>query len=145
MDQTASKFVMTKQRRAVLDVIRQLDGHPDADEIFRRVRSTLPRISLGTVYRTLDLLSESGHIRRLDLGGCHRRFDNRLDDHFHFRCVRCDRLYDIDPNLFPGLTATPEELSDFLILDRQLELHGLCPRCRAEEKADDAADKAAVS
>ncbi len=66
---------MTRQRQVVLEAVRATDAHPTGDEVYRLARRKLPHISLGTVYRNLELLSEAGLIRKLELGGAARRFD----------------------------------------------------------------------
>ena len=60
---------MTRQRFMVLQAVMETDSHPSADEIYEVVRTRLPRISLGTVYRNLDILAEQGKIQMLQLGG----------------------------------------------------------------------------
>ncbi len=69
------KTRMTRQRRVILEEVRKINDHPAADEIYERVRKRLHRISLGTVYRNLDLLCEVGEIQRLELSGAMKRYD----------------------------------------------------------------------
>ncbi len=85
---------MTTQRSILLDELRRVDSHPSADELYAMVRRRLPRISLGTVYRNLEILSGLGAIRRIDSGGGLKRFDGNPEEHYHIRCVACDRLVD---------------------------------------------------
>ena len=66
---------MTLQRKKIMEVVREGNSHPSADEIYKRVRSFLPRISLGTVYRNLEVLSKMGKIQKLELSGSLKRFD----------------------------------------------------------------------
>ena len=60
---------MTQQRKVVLEELRKMDNHPSADEIYEMVRLRLPRVSLGTVYRNLEVLSDLGEIQKLELSG----------------------------------------------------------------------------
>jgi Fur family ferric uptake transcriptional regulator len=121
---------MTRQRTVILEELRKVDTHPSADEIYEMVRKRLPRISLGTIYRNLEILSENGDIRRLDTG-CHlKRFDGRAEDHYHIRCLRCDRLVDAFVDLGADIDRPVKEASDFLILGHKLEFVGICPQCR---------------
>jgi len=85
---------MTKQRRVILDELRKLKSHPSADELYRRVRRFLPRISLGTVYRNLEVLSQQGVVQKVELGGPQRRYDGDATTHYHVRCVECGRVED---------------------------------------------------
>ncbi|MBC2710810.1 MAG: transcriptional repressor [Desulfosarcina sp.] len=86
---------MTRQRRVILEEIRRYNNHPAADEIYERVRKQLPRISLGTVYRNLDVLCELGEIQRLELSGAMKRYDGIPQKHYHIRCVCCNRVDDV--------------------------------------------------
>ncbi|MBW2321808.1 MAG: transcriptional repressor [Deltaproteobacteria bacterium] len=85
---------MTKQRQVILEELRQLKTHPSADEIYKVVRRRLPRISLGTVYRNLEVLAKMGEIQKLELSGSIKRYDWNTNKHYHIRCVRCDRVDD---------------------------------------------------
>jgi len=77
---------ITRQRRVILEELQRTKSHPTADELYRKVRRRLPRISLGTVYRNLELLSRSGLIRKLEIGGGKMRFDGIVEPHYHIHC-----------------------------------------------------------
>ena len=79
----------SKQRAAILTVLRSGQCHPTADCIYDEVRKIVPRISKGTVYRNLRILCDRGDISELDLSGTVSRFDGRQECHYHFRCERC--------------------------------------------------------
>ncbi len=121
---------MTRQRTVILEELRKVTTHPGADEIYEMVRKRLPRISLGTIYRNLEILSENGDIRRLDTGSHLKRFDGRAEDHYHIRCLRCDRLVDAFVDLGADIDRPVREASDFLIVGHQLEFVGICPQCQ---------------
>jgi len=121
----------TKQRRLILEELRNTDRHPTADEIFGLVRSKLPRISLGTVYRNLEVLAEQGLVQRLDSGGGQRRFDARTEDHYHVRCLRCGRVADL-PSLKVDIPEREAAAgTDFRVVGYGLEFLGICPECQA--------------
>jgi Fur family ferric uptake transcriptional regulator len=121
---------MTRQRTVILEELRRVTTHPGADEIYEMVRKRLPRISLGTIYRNLEILSENGDIRRLDTGSHLKRFDGRAEHHYHIRCLRCDRLVDAFVDLGADIDRPVREASDFLIIGHQLEFVGICPQCQ---------------
>jgi Fur family ferric uptake transcriptional regulator len=85
----SAELRMTRQRRTIMEVLEKVDNHPAADEIYEMVRHKLPHISLGTVYRNLDVLSEHGLIRKMEFAGSQRRFDGRRNNHYHLRCTGC--------------------------------------------------------
>ena len=132
------KTRMTQQRRVILEELRRKNNHPAADEIYERVRKRLPRISLATVYRNLDVLCELGEIQRLELSGAMKRYDGVAKKHYHIRCIGCDRVDDAP-------IAPLNELEDDLygttvyeIIGHNLEFTGLCPECsrkRAQQQA----------
>ncbi|MGE0684289.1 MAG: Fur family transcriptional regulator, partial [Candidatus Binatia bacterium] len=85
----------TRQLATVYEALLGDPSHPSADDVFMRVRKTLPRISLGTVYRNLQRLVEEGKIRMLFSGGRVTRFDPMSAEHDHFICRQCERIIDI--------------------------------------------------
>jgi Fur family ferric uptake transcriptional regulator len=123
---------MTRQRMVILEELRKVNTHPGADEIYEMVRKRLPRISLGTIYRNLEILSKTGEIRRLETGSHLKRFDGRADDHYHIRCVRCDRLVDIFVHLGMELDDRIKGSTDFSVLGHELEFIGICPNCQRQ-------------
>jgi Fur family ferric uptake transcriptional regulator len=111
-----------------------MHDHPTADELYRRVRERLPRISLGTVYRNLEKLADSGIIRRLDYAGSQMRFDGDLHGHPHIRCASCGKIVDLDAE--PEPTECDEEIiagSGFRFVQRRVEYVGICPDCDGRE------------
>ena len=90
-----SKTRMTNQRRIILEELRKVDTHPTVDELYTIVKARMPHISLGTVYRNLDLLAEMGEVLKIDSAGSMRRFDGRVEPHRHVRCHVCGRVADV--------------------------------------------------
>jgi Fur family ferric uptake transcriptional regulator len=120
----------TKQRKVILDELRSLRTHPTAIEVYERVRKKLPKISLGTVYRNLELLSESGLIQKLEMAGKQKRFDGITENHYHVRCMVCGRVDDVDVAPLGAINEAIASASDYKILWHRLEFVGICPRCR---------------
>ncbi|MCK4547189.1 MAG: transcriptional repressor [Candidatus Eisenbacteria sp.] len=130
----ASKRRMTLQRKIILEEIEKVNAHPAADEVYELVRGRLPKISLGTVYRNLEILSESGLIRKLDLGDGQWRFDGNLKDHYHVQCIRCGRIGDVFCKPCEDLEESVQEKTEFEILSHRLDFVGLCPECKRKEE-----------
>ena len=120
---------MTRQRKVILEEIRKVNSHPSADEIYEMVRRRLPRISLGTIYRNLDVLSELGEIQKLELSGSLKRFDWNPKKHYHIRCVRCNRVDDAPIAPLNQLENELYKATVFEIIGHNLEFTGLCPEC----------------
>jgi len=73
-------YRLTRQRLAILEVMQGSDAHPDAEWVYREVKKVLPQVSLGTVYRSLEVLREAGLIASLEAGP-RRRYDANLSEH----------------------------------------------------------------
>lgn len=126
MDDTAGTR-HSRQRQAVLDAVRTCD-HPTADDVCETVRKSLPRVSLGTVYRNLELLASCGMIRRLPQAGQPTRFDADCGVHYHIRCRECGRVDDLPAG---PVWDQIQSLSSkgYRDIEHHLELIGLCPHC----------------
>ena len=125
---------MTRQREVILAELRNSDAHPSADELYQRVREKLPRISLGTVYRNLEILSELGEIRKLELSGALKRYDGHPHRHYHIRCVQCNTVVDAPVAPLNQLEDELYQTTVFEIIGHNLEFTGLCPGCSQEQE-----------
>jgi Fur family peroxide stress response transcriptional regulator len=121
---------LTRQRRAILDLLKSTRAHPTADEIYEAVRKDLPNISKGTVYRNLQVLIDSGEVAILDIRGTLSRYENRRESHYHFRCQACGRVIDIDEPVDPGLDDKVSRKTGFVVSGHQIEFRGWCAICR---------------
>ncbi|MEJ2286365.1 MAG: transcriptional repressor [Desulfobacterales bacterium] len=127
---------MTRQRKVILEELRKVDTHPSADEVYDMVRRRLPRISLGTVYRNLEILSQNGRIQKLEIGGTQKRFDGNPANHYHLRCLHCDRVVDTPADIDVAVDHDFENATNFKITGHRLELIGICPHCLHQEKLE---------
>ena len=120
---------MTAQRTLIY---RALDGdtsHPTAEELHARLRAHLPRLSLTTVYKTLNELVAWGELRRIDAGDGRVRFDPDVREHAEAICLRCHRVDDV-----PGsgtCPPLPHDVAGYHIVRRAEAFYGYCPECRA--------------
>ncbi len=121
---------MTSQRSIILQVLRSAHTHPTADELYEVVRAKLPHISLGTVYRNLEIMAAAGIIRKLETAGTQKRFDGIVENHYHVRCVRCGRIDDLPIKPIKAVDDAVVGVTDYQILSHRLEFAGLCPSCR---------------
>ncbi len=130
-------FIMTEQRRVILDELQRLGSHPTADELYESVRKRLPSISLGTVYRNLEMLSEAGMIQKLEISGSQKRFDGVTGNHYHVRCLKCGRVDDIEAGPVVDIDKVVKSVHGYQIVSHRLEFVGVCPRCRTETHEHD--------
>ena len=129
----------TEQRRIILEELSRLRSHPTANEIYEIVRKRLPRISLGTVYRNLEMLSESGMIQKLEMAGTQKRFDGIVENHYHVRCLECGRVEDVSSPPMNELNDALNGTNGYDILWHRLEFVGICPGCKRREKGRESA------
>ncbi len=128
------KMKMTKQRRVIVEELNKLKTHPTATVLYELVRKRLPRISLGTVYRNLEILSDAGIILKLETAGTQKRFDGTVENHYHVRCVQCGQVDDLPFSLLEDIEDALHGLSDYKILSHRLEFQGICPSCKIDSK-----------
>jgi len=124
---------MTRQREIILDELQRVNTHPTAYEIFEMVKHKLPRISLGTVYRNLEVLSEAGLIRTMPVGKAPRRFDGMADSHYHLVCVRCGQVEDVGQGMVAIKENGLEKKSGYRLIGHRLKFLGLCPHCKEKQ------------
>lgn len=120
---------LTKHRDVVLRVIRDADGHLNANEVFAEARLRLPSISFATVYNSLRYLKEAGHVAEIQFGSGASRFDRITERHDHAICTKCGKLVDIEMDLPADLVARAADHSKFKPESIEFTLRGLCPDC----------------
>jgi len=125
---------MTKQRQIILEELRSVTSHPTADDMYEMVRVRLPHISLGTVYRNLEILSEEGIVKKLDIGGTKKRFDGNPSTHYHLRCLQCGKVDDLDMPPLRDIEDRASSLSGYAVMKHSLEVIGVCPSCVQQNK-----------
>lgn len=120
----------TRQREAIVRVLKDTTCHPTAEWIYEQVRKEIPAISLGTVYRNLKLLRQAGKILEIDLSGTFSRFDGKQYNHYHFRCERCGCLFDVDEPVDAEMDKRVAQKTGLKISYHRLEFRGLCQECQ---------------
>jgi len=122
---------LTPQRDVLLRALSETKGHPTADDLVKKVRNVLPTVSHATVYRNVQELVRAGLIGTLERSGAAVQFEINPDHHHHFMCRRCGQVWDVYLNqVAVTLDRQRSPLSGFRIDRRDVQLHGLCARCR---------------
>lgn len=120
----------TRQREAILKIIREQPGHLGADEVFQIARQRGHRVSLSTVYRTLELLREQGLVEAANLQQDHRHFKAAGDgEHHHLVCTSCEKVIEFSSPHIERLKQSLEEDHNFTISNLELEVGGVCTKC----------------
>ena len=122
---------LTPQRDVLLRVLSETMGHPTADDLVRKVREVLPSVSHATVYRNVQELVRAGLIGTLERAGGAVQFEVNPEDHHHFVCRGCGPVWDVYlADVGIKLDRRRSRLKGFQIDRREVQLHGLCARCR---------------
>jgi len=119
----------TEQRAAVYRYLCSVESHPSADDVFTAVRSSIPDISLATVYKSLETLVGCGLAAKLTYGDGSARYDGRLDPHHHARCLDCGAVMDVPGHLSADVVRTLGPVAGFGVEGYRLELIGHCESC----------------
>lgn len=118
----------SRQRDAILHNLQHRCDHPTAMELYLSVREEMPSLSLGTLYRNLKGLCESGTIISLSSGG-EEHYDADTRQHAHLRCDKCGRFYDL-----PECALLPSDLAKVTGYDGEVRKYsliffGVCTEC----------------
>ncbi len=125
---------ITPQRLGVFRVLLESKEHPTAEEVYRQVRREMPSISLDTVNRTLNTLLQIGAAFLVEGTGQPKRYDGGLEDHQHFRCLRCGTIIDFQYEPFETIEI-PSCLADqCTVLRKSVYFEGICKRCLEQKE-----------
>jgi Fe2+ or Zn2+ uptake regulation protein len=127
-----SKQRNTEQRSLVLMELERTQDHPTAQILYQRIRKRLPAISFATVYRNLNLLRDQGRILELRCGRYSSHYDATAGNHYHFFCLSCQRVVDIDMEVLSGMEIKVQEMLDCSVYYHRIEFHGVCQSCKGK-------------
>ena len=117
----------SKQREAILNVLRSTNTHPTANWIYTQVREELPKISLGTVYRNLSALAEAGDILAIDVGDGFEHYDGDVSPHLHLSCRKCGGIEDLVLN--EDVLSQKAKEKGFIPETSVYVVYGVCKNC----------------
>jgi Fe2+ or Zn2+ uptake regulation protein len=120
----------TLQRQVVLQELQKLTSHPTAAALYEITRARMSKISLGTVYRNLEILAGNGVIQKLEISGGEARFDGNPEQHYHVRCIHCERVDDVHDLPEDFVQGQLQHLAGYDIVGFRLDFMGVCPDCQ---------------
>jgi len=126
-----SDYRNSKQRLKIIDILKSTEIHPTADWIYEKLKKEFPNLSLGTVYRNLNILVDMGMVDRLDFGKTFDRFEAKIDKHYHFICESCGSILDldIDKQFDNKLEETVKTHTKLKIKTHKVQFYGICEKC----------------
>lgn len=125
---TAIKY--SRQRDAVITMLRNRYDHPTAEQLYSDLKLYLPKISLGTVYRNLSLLESMGELVRISAPGESDRFDGNIAEHYHFACEKCGSVTDIEIPVNSELDSLVESITNADVKRHTTVFYGVCENCK---------------
>ncbi len=120
----------SKQRNAIIHYLHSTKCHPTAETIYSVIKEDFPNLSLGTVYRNLNQLSESGEIIKLDMGDGQVHFDGDISPHKHFICKSCSRVFDLHMPSIDHINVLAASEFDGEIEGNMVYFYGKCAECK---------------
>lgn len=124
----------SRQREAILSYLRSTTSHPTAENIYFTIREEFPRLSLGTVYRNLNLLVENGMIFRIRCGDGVEHFDADMQPHNHFICRKCSAVLDLKVEFMETIDKEAEKHFPGKIEGHEVYFYGTCSKCLEKNK-----------
>ena len=130
-----SQHGLTRQRRLLLDLIRDANGHIDAKELYRRASSEDESISLATVYRALHRFRETGLVSERRLGRIRCSYEIKSPtEHQHLLCTGCGKVTEFESPLIGKLIDEVQRQHAFHVTRAELYLEGYCEGCDKESR-----------
>ena len=127
-------YKATPQRIAICRLALSSREHPSAQKIYKEVKDIHPTVSLATVYKTLQILTELGLIQELDFPKSQARFDSYVEPHINLVCLRCGNIRDMDDPAAREMVARIAAEAGFTWTGQRLDVYGICKTCRSRTK-----------
>ena len=125
----------TTQRALIISAIREGKGHLDAYEVYRRIQTKQPRLSLSTVYRTIRALKKAGVVDEVHFDEEHHHYEMKpATEHHHLVCLGCGRVIEFKYPLALLVKANVPEAREFEIVGSEVRMTGYCPTCSRNRK-----------
>lgn len=119
----------SRQRESIRSYLAGTKEHPTADTVYQNIRKIYPNISLGTVYRNLNLLAETGEITKVTCGDGIDHFDADTSQHYHFICSQCKKVLDLDMDSINHINTIAGSSFPGTIEGSVTYFYGKCPEC----------------
>lgn len=115
------------QRIKIYEFLMTNKDHPTVESIYNALNGQIPTLSKTTVYNTLKIFIDKGIAMAITIDDNEVRYDAYMDLHGHFKCERCQQVYDFKVNFEGSLS---DELNDFEVLEQQMFIYGICKHCK---------------
>jgi len=124
------KYKRSRQRERIYSLLCSTDTHPTANWIYDELKKDFNNLSMGTVYRNINILIDQKKIQRLEAGSSFDRFDGNVETHYHFICGDCGAIDDLPDDVFSELNEIVIANTDYDAEKHRLDFYGVCPSCK---------------
>ncbi|MEZ3485205.1 MAG: transcriptional repressor [Lachnospiraceae bacterium] len=121
----------SRQRAAIKEYLSSTLDHPTADTVYLHIREEFPNISLGTVYRNLNLLADMGEAVKISTPDGGDRFDGCTAPHYHVVCQSCGRVFDlkVDERYMQEMNELADRYFEGSVAAHTALFYGICKDC----------------
>ena len=124
------KYKRSRQRELILQLLQNTGKHPAADWIYNQLKGDFPNLSMGTVYRNLNILIEQGLVKKIDFGSTFDRFEANTKPHYHFICESCGAIIDLEMPIDESLNERIRNETSYDVYRHKIEYFGVCGSCK---------------
>lgn len=128
------KLRPSKQRDRILELLQSTGIHPTAQWVYDRMVKEFPNLSMGNVYRNINILVEQGLIKKIDFGSTFDRLDANISKHYHFVCESCSAITDLHMKYDPTLDEKINASTHFHVHRHKIQFFGTCEKCSIKAK-----------
>ena len=128
------KYKRSKQRERMMKLLEQTEKHPTADWLYHKLKKEFPSLSLGTVYRNLNILAEQKLIQKLPFGSTYDRYEAKKIPHYHLVCEACGCVQDFTMPHYTEINEQAQKMNGFNISRHRIDFFGTCEKCQSKNK-----------
>jgi Fur family peroxide stress response transcriptional regulator len=127
-------YKRSKQRERMLHLLGQTEIHPTADWLYQQLKEEFPSLSMGTVYRNLNILVEQKLIQKLPFGSTYDRYEVITKPHYHLVCEACGCVQDFDMPHYAEINEQAQKMSGFNVSRHRIDFFGICQKCQSKNE-----------
>jgi Fur family peroxide stress response transcriptional regulator len=123
------KYKRSRQRERILSILQNTDTHPTASWVYDELKKEFNNLSMGTVYRNINILVDQNLVQKIEAGSSFDRFDANTEIHYHFICRDCGCIDDLPLNKMVDLNEMVNRETGYQAESHRLDFYGTCPAC----------------
>lgn len=124
---------ITSQRIAIMQALEGRTDHPTAEMLFAELKPLYPKLSIATVYSTVQLLADAMLVKTLSIDEKRSCFDPSTEPHGHFMCKKCRTIFDLPLDAYPSQSSSDHRNGVFAIDTTEVFYYGMCVKCARKE------------